>query len=82
MYQPIVELGNMDSADRWEPRFCPTVWCEVNILFVQRCSDHGDLWRVAVDTNANAFLVAATTPICPLCGGHLLTTADYENGIR
>ncbi len=53
----------------WEQRFCPADWCMVETLYTRRNEHNLELWHVT-DGEGN-WLVAATGPVCPLCGGDL-----------
>ena len=71
------------DIDSWEPGFCSTSWCNERILYVQRCDMHPELWRVALTPNESGWLVAASGPVCPSCGGTLLTPVPFfEEGLE
>jgi len=65
----------------WEQRFCLTAWCDAHMLFVRQDSTRPELWHVVTGEEDTEFRVAATTPICPFCGAHLLTAANLEEGL-
>lgn len=65
----------------WERRFCTSPMCQADTLFAQRRDDHLELWRVTEDPSQYEWLVAACEPICPYCGGYLLTQANLDDGI-
>jgi hypothetical protein len=70
------------DIDSWEPGFCYTSFCKERILYVQRCDMHPELWRIALTPGESGWLVAAPGPLCPLCGGTLLTPAAFEEGLE
>jgi hypothetical protein len=51
-------------------------------VFVRRDPANTELWHVVMDDDDTAYLVAATTPICPICASHLLTAANLSDGIE
>jgi len=63
----------------WEQRFCPADWCAVETLYTRRNEHNLELWHVT-DGEGN-WLVAATGPLCPLCGGDLLTPSNRMEGV-
>jgi hypothetical protein len=66
----------------WEQGFCYTAWCKERSLYVQRCHEHPELWRIALSPGEGAWLVAAPGPLCPLCGETLLTSTSFEEGVE
>ena len=66
----------------WEQGFCSTAWCKEHIWYVQRCTEHPELWRIALSPGEGEWFVAAPGPLCPLCGGTLLTSTPFEEGME
>jgi len=64
----------------WEQRFCPTDWCSLETLYVRRDDHNPELWHV--NDGNGSWLVAATGPVCPLCGGNLLTPSNLMEGVE
>jgi hypothetical protein len=56
----------------WETGLCTTAYCQHSFLSVQQCPNTTNLWRVALHSGEEGWLVAAIAPICPGCGGNLL----------
>ncbi len=75
--------GNLTASEVsvWERRFCNTPFCEVETLFVQRSDWNPELWSVATEPDQPEWLIASHEPVCPLCGGHLLTEANLDDGV-
>jgi hypothetical protein len=65
----------------WEQRFCPTAWCTLDVLYVRRHEHQHEVWRVTDNVEHSGWLVAATGPLCPRCGGNLLTAANLMEGV-
>jgi len=70
------------GVGRWEQGFCYTSWCKERILYVQKCDQHLELWRIAHTPGEGEWRVAAPGPLCPGCGGTLLTSAPFEEGME
>jgi hypothetical protein len=70
MMYPDQNTVQQDSGP-WELVFCDAPLCEESALAVQRCAAYSDLWRVAREPGQETWLVAASRPICPGCGGIL-----------
>jgi len=66
----------------WEHGFCSTSWCKERILYVQKCDQHLELWRIALTPGEGGWLVAAPGPLCPGCGRTLLTSSPFEEGME
>jgi hypothetical protein len=66
------------DVGRWEQGFCYTPWCKERILYVQQNHQRLELWRIARTPGEGEWLVAAPGPLCPMCGGTLLTSAPCE----
>jgi hypothetical protein len=64
----------------WEQGFCSTTWCREHSWYVQRSTEHPELWRIVLRPGEGEWLVAAPGPLCPLCGGTLLTLTPFEEG--
>jgi hypothetical protein len=64
----------------WEHGFCSTSWCTERFLYVQKCAELPELWRIAWSPGEGGWLVAAPGPLCPGCGGTLLTSSPFEDG--
>ena len=62
----------------WEQCLCYPLFCKKSILYVQRCAENPELWRVAITPGEEGWLVAAARPLCPFCGGILLKKASFE----
>ena len=65
----------------WERRFCNTSFCEVETVFVKRSDQDSQLWHVAFEPDQSGWLIASHEPVCPLCGGHLLTESNVDDGV-
>ena len=48
---------------------------------VRRVPSHTDVWTVARFEGGRSWTVAAATPVCPLCGGHLATANNVAEGV-
>jgi hypothetical protein len=68
----------------WEHAFCSTAWCKARFLYVQRCDELPELWRISWSWSPGegGWLVAAPGPVCPMCGGPLFTSAPFEDGLE
>jgi hypothetical protein len=66
----------------WERRFCITPWCQAGTLYVQRRGAGPDSWRVTQKTDQPEWLIASDEPVCPCCGGYLLTQANLDDGVE
>ena len=69
-----------DKGTAWEQRFCPTDWCPIETVQVRRYVNEHEVWRITPSLDEFGWLVAMG-PVCPLCGGDLLTTANAVEGI-
>jgi hypothetical protein len=76
------QLNASLGSGTWEQHFCPTWFCEQSSLFVQRCDEYPDTWRVARNPGEGGWLVAAVEPLCPFCGETLVTSAHVVNGVE
>lgn len=72
---------NHETNGIWEKRFCITPWCDTRELYVQRKEEGLDIWRVTETPNQPEWLMASVEPVCPCCGGHLLTQANLDDGV-
>jgi|FLYN01.1.fsa_nt_gi hypothetical protein len=79
MYGGFELFPTAENHTPWEQRFCPTDWCGLTTLYVQRDERFLELWHVS--DGISDWLVAATAPVCPLCGGDLLTAANVMEGV-
>ncbi|HLU08348.1 MAG TPA: hypothetical protein VK003_01670 [Oceanobacillus sp.] len=68
------------GTTNWEQRFCHTDWCAA-VLWVRRDPTCDELWHVKMQWDDIAYAVAATCPVCPGCGGDLLTAANLSEGV-
>jgi hypothetical protein len=59
----------------WERCLCFTARCHQRCWYVQRDPEQRDLWRIGLAPGEEGWRVAAVAPLCPLCGGILLTSA-------
>jgi hypothetical protein len=66
----------------WESGFCSTSFCKERFFSVQRCAESSELWRIALTPGKGEWLVAAPGPLCPLCGGTLLTPAPSADEMK
>ena len=66
----------------WAQGFCYTAYCKERFLYVQRCDENKELWKVAFTPGEGVWLVAAPGPLCPLCGGTLLTSTPFEEELE
>jgi hypothetical protein len=53
------------DVGRWEHGFCYTSWCIERIVYVQKCAELPELWRIAWSPGEGGWLVAAPGPLCP-----------------
>ena len=81
MYEHLEPSSMAEGDAEWELRFCPTQECTLDRLYVQRHEQHPDVWRVTNDVEFVGWLVAAIAPVCPYCGGNLLTAANILEGV-
>ena len=81
MYRKFAPITPEEQVAVWEERFCPTDWCTHNTLYVRRHEALPETWHVTEDIEQSGWLVAATGPVCPLCGGSLLTYANLMDGV-
>jgi hypothetical protein len=81
MYEHFQPSAPVDSKIDWEQRFCPTDWCTLDTLYVRRYDHVHEVWHVTDDRDHSGWLVAATAPVCPHCGGNLLTGANLLEGV-
>lgn len=79
MYEQFERSTTRVRMTDWEQRFCPTDWCIAETLYTRRNEHNLELWHVS-DGDGN-WLVAATGPVCPLCGGNLLTPSNCMEGV-
>lgn len=70
-----------DGAREWRELFCTCSWCRAERWLV-RPTNRRELWLVAQDDGANPWQIAASEPICPLCGedlaAHIEGTGEPE----
>lgn len=81
MYEHFEPSSVAEGSADWEQRFCPTDWCTLDRLYVRRHEHFHDVWHVTDDMEHSGWLVAATGPVCPYCGGSLLTAANLMEGV-
>ena len=81
MHEHFEPSDNAEGIADWEQRFRPTDWCTRDTLYVRRHEHFHAVWRLTDDGDNAGWLVAATTPVCPLCGGNLLTAANLMEGV-
>jgi hypothetical protein len=62
----------------WEMGFCTTSFCQHSFLWVDRCDEALELWRVARQPGEEGWLIAAVEPVCPGCGGDLLNLSTLH----
>jgi hypothetical protein len=79
MYENFELTALTEREAGWEQRFCPTDWCDRDTLYARRDDHNLELWHVT-DGQAS-WLVAATGPVCPHCGGNLLTLSNKMEGV-
>jgi len=74
----------MRHSENW---ICTTPWCSAEQWLVQAEPRQRDVWHIAPATHGRSWTVAASQPICPLCGVDLapapvlvptLDAAEYE----
>lgn len=80
MYQNL-ETSSIAEGTAWEQRFCPTAWCSIETVYVLRYEHEHELWRVSLNLDESGWLAAANGPVCPICGGDLLTAANVADGV-
>ena len=81
MYRKFAPVTTDEQAAVWEQRYCPTDWCTLDSLYVRRHEALPETWHVTDAIGHTGWLVAATGPVCPLCGGSLLTYSNLMEGI-
>jgi hypothetical protein len=81
MYEQFQSSTSVDSKVEWEQRYCPTDWCTLDTLYARRHDHLFEVWHVTDDIENAGWLVAATGPVCPYCGGNLLTAANLLEGV-
>ncbi|MFO7169383.1 MAG: hypothetical protein DIU80_015265 [Chloroflexota bacterium] len=64
----------------WEHRICPDRACSA-VWFVASDSRGYDVWYVAREAGAQPTVVAASGPVCPICGEELVTILELEGGL-
>lgn len=57
----------------WEEYFCPTSFCEMDLLLARRTPANLEVWQVTDASDGAPWLVAADVPVCPWCGATLLS---------
>lgn len=72
----------LPDAGAWAQRFHHVPHCPESRLYVQRCQEDPELWRVAVKPDEGVWLVAAPEPICPFCGGNLDAPASLDMNVE
>jgi len=78
---PNFETSTTDDVAEWEQRYCPTDWCPIDTVYVKRHEHQREVWHVTEHVDETGWLVAATGPVCPMCGGNLLTAANVSDGV-
>jgi hypothetical protein len=61
----------MRIAMNWETWFCRSEWCKADSWLVRQHADQRELWQLAHEPDELRYTIAATDPICPLCGATL-----------
>jgi len=71
----------------WEAWFCPNMACHQDTWMVKHDSEYAEVWNIARTMDDRPFTVAASSPICPMCGTTLqlaaidiLTTVERSSG--
>lgn len=72
----------LQDADTWAQFFHHVPHCAESRLYVQRCAENPELWRVAVKPDEAVWLVAAPKPVCPFCGGNLEMPASPDMSVE
>jgi hypothetical protein len=67
---------------RWEQWFCSEQECSTGEWMVQRSPVHREVWLVTPHVEASPYTVAASIPVCPLCGTTLQAAATLEEGMN
>jgi hypothetical protein len=57
---------------------CPNNLCKAEAWCVRRSLDNRELWSISRDLGDQSFTVAASVPVCPMCGTVLLATIDLR----
>jgi hypothetical protein len=81
MYRKFAPIKPDEQVAVWEQRFCPNDWCDLDTVYVRRHEILPETWHVTEDIEHSGWLVAATGPVCPHCGGNLLTAANVLEGV-
>ena len=65
----------------WEEYFCPTSFCEMDLLLARRTPANLEVWQVTDASDGAPWLVAADVPVCPWCGAPLLSAEALKDVI-
>lgn len=71
----------MISPSLTEDYFCDNSHCLVGRWSVTLESKKKMVWRIVAYFEETTFFVAATNPICPCCGGLLLSHLEADGGL-
>lgn len=55
------------AAREWRELFCTCRWCRAERWLV-RLSNRREVWQIVQEDGASPWLIAASEPICPMCG--------------
>jgi hypothetical protein len=62
---------NRNEGDRTQRLVCPSMHCSAEGWQVERDTSRRDTWIITAETGGTAWVIAASGPICPLCGEDL-----------
>jgi len=52
----------------WETWFCRSEGCKADSWLVRPQPGQRELWQLALEPDTPRYTIAATDPVCPLCG--------------
>lgn len=61
-----------EARTEWEPWVCLTDFCDEDLLLVKQVAPGEEAWQISRVAGERAWLVAASVPVCPFCGGDLV----------
>lgn len=64
--------------NHWEALVCSSMFCRADTWLVRASHEQPELWHVASVAGNSAWQVAASAPVCPLCGVVLHAAAQEQ----
>lgn len=61
-----------------DQRFCLNRECASRTWLVQAHEEIAELWFISEGAGSSSWCIAATEPVCPLCGSTLRTPAEIR----